>query len=170
VTFSLDGGIDEIPLHVGTEKVAGRLWLCGKHVVAPDPEALLARLPADGVVCLVEDPELSTHWPHYLEWMAENAGGRSVRYPIGDFEAPPLDEFRPFLDKLVARLQRGDGLVVHCAAGIGRSGTTAVALLMLLGLPADEALCHVRQHRRMAGPEVGAQRQLIDDLAAALGR
>ena len=29
--------------------LAGRLWLCGKHVVGPDPEALLGRLGADTI-------------------------------------------------------------------------------------------------------------------------
>ena len=34
------------------------------------------------------------------------------------------------------------------------------------GLDRDEALAHVADHRPMAGPEVGAQRELVDELAA----
>jgi hypothetical protein len=37
--LNLDGGIHEIPL---PPPAAGRLWLCGKHAIGPDPEGLLA--------------------------------------------------------------------------------------------------------------------------------
>ncbi len=47
--MKLDGGIDEIPLPA---TASGRLWLCGKHAIGPDPEGLMARVGADGVVCL----------------------------------------------------------------------------------------------------------------------
>ena len=34
---SADGGLDRVPLPFGT----GALWMCGKHRVGPDPEAVL---------------------------------------------------------------------------------------------------------------------------------
>ena len=37
---SRNGSVDEIPLP-GT---AGRLWLCGKHFIGPDPEGAVARV------------------------------------------------------------------------------------------------------------------------------
>ena len=49
----------------------------------------------------------------------------------------------------------GDGLLVHCGAGIGRAGTVAVALLVDMGVPLEDALAHVAAHRPMAGPEAG---------------
>jgi hypothetical protein len=167
--FSMDGGIHEVPIVVDGRRLAdGRMWLCGKHVAAPDPGGLLSRLAADAIACLVETHEVASRWPEYPRWLAEHDGTHALRYPIGDFGAPPLQRFRPFLDSLVGRLRDGQGIVVHCAGGIGRSGTTAVAVLMLLGADSPAALRHVRAHRPMAGPEVGAQRQLIDDLAYQL--
>ena len=56
------------------------------------------------------------------------------------------------------------------AAGIGRAGTTAVGVLMILGISAEEAVAHVRAHRPMAGPEAGAQNDLIRDLEAMIAR
>ena len=52
---SRHGGVDEIPLPVGP----GRLWLCGKHYIGPDPEAAMAAIGATTVVCLSETHELA---------------------------------------------------------------------------------------------------------------
>jgi protein tyrosine/serine phosphatase len=165
-SWSLDGGIHEVPLpHVG-----GRLWLCGKHVVGPDPDAALQRVEADTIVCLVEQHELADRYPNYVAWLSVAPPTRAVRFPINDLSAPGLTTMRPFLDDLVARLRRGDGLIVHCGAGIGRAGTTAVAVLVLLGEPLDAALTQVRAHRPMAGPEGGMQMALVRALADDVAR
>lgn len=160
--FNVDGGVHEIPL----PHVPGRLWLCGKHAIAPDPDALLTALGADTVVCLVEDHELADRYPTYLHWLRVATPTVAVRFAIHDLSAPPFERAMPFLDDLVDRLRAGDGLVVHCGAGIGRAGTTAAALMVLLGTPLDDALAHVRAHRPMAGPEVGPQLELLQRLAA----
>ena len=89
-------------------------------------------------------------------------------FPIADLHAPALAEVRPLLDDVVGRLDAGEHLLVHCGAGIGRAGTIAVCILMLHGLTAPDALALVAAHRPMAGPEVGAQRQLVEALAATL--
>ena len=155
-----DGGIHEIPL----PDLPGRLWLCGKHVVGPDPGGLLDRTGADTIVCLTERHELFDRDPHYVHWLA--ADPRAVWFPVHDLHAPDIGRARPFYDGLLGRLRAGDGLIVHCGAGIGRAGTSAVALLVLHGWTVDDALAHVRAHRPMAGPEVGSQLDLVRTLAA----
>jgi protein-tyrosine phosphatase len=84
--------------------------------------------------------------------------------------APPVDEFASFLDTLKDRLRAGEGLVIHCGAGIGRAGTTATALLMDLGVPLRDALSAVRAARPAAGPQTGEQDALLEQYAQLLGR
>lgn len=160
---SLHGGVDEVRLPLER----GRLWLCGKHYVGPDPEAALRRVGASALVCLNEPHELEERYPGYVAWLRANRGERAVWFPVPDLHAPAVDAAVGLLDDLHARLAGGATILVHCGAGIGRAGTVAVGLLLWSGLPVDDALAHVRTSRPMAGPEAGAQRDLIAALAAA---
>jgi len=161
----LDGGLDRVPV----ADSPGELWLCGKHVVGADPEAALERIGGrPTMVCLNQRSELEDRYPGYVAWLQEHDGGRAMWFPIPDLHAPSLASIRPFLDRAVHRLDAGEHLLVHCGAGVGRAGTVAVCLLMLHGLGRDDALALVAAHRPMAGPEVGAQRELVDALAATL--
>ena len=161
----LDGGLDRVPI----ADSPGELWLCGKHVVGADPEAALERIGGrPTMVCLNQRSELEDRYPDYVVWLQEHDGGRAMWFPIPDLHAPSLGSIRPFLDRAVQRLDGGEHLLVHCGAGVGRAGTVAVCLLMLHGLGRDDALALVAAHRPMAGPEVGAQRELVDALAATL--
>ena len=72
------------------------------------------------------------------------------------------------IDELYDRLTRGERLVVQCGGGIGRSGTVACGLLVRAGTPLDEALIIVRANRPMAGPEVGAQADVLADYERSL--
>jgi len=158
-----DGGIDTVPLPCPT----GGLSLCGKHAIAPDVQAAMARCGATTVVCLVELREVEGHWPAYAEWVRANDGGTAVWFPIHDLNAPTVARTLALLDDLDGRLQRGEHLLMHCAAGIGRAGTLAACLLVRLGTPVDDALALVRASRPMAGPEVGPQLELVHAIADA---
>ncbi|MEM9564707.1 MAG: tyrosine-protein phosphatase [Actinomycetota bacterium] len=159
---SRDGGIDEIPL----PGVTGRLWLCGHRVVGPDPEAALARVGGDAIVCLCQRHELADRYPDYVEWLDSADPDRATWFPTPDLGVRPVDEFLVAVDAVVERLRSGRAVIVHCAAGIGRSGTLAAGVLLRLGLDHDRALAEVAAHRPTAGPEVGAQADLIRDVAA----
>lgn len=160
---SRHGGIDELPLPEGP----GRLWLCGKHAVGPDHEALMAEVGADLIVCLCEPAELAERYPGYVDWLSaqRRPGGRAIWFPIPDLHAPPADRARPFLGELRDRVRLGRRLLMHCGAGFGRTGTMAAALLMQMGTSRDDAVAAVAQARPAAGPEVGAQADLLEDLA-----
>jgi len=158
---SRNGGVDEIPLPVTT----GRLWLCGKHFVGPSPEWALERTGASTLVCLNERSELDDRYPDYVHWLQANASMRAIWFPIPDLHAPTVRAAVPLLDELRKRLDVGDGILLHCGAGIGRAGTIAAALLITLGMPRDAATQTVADHRPGAGPEAGAQADLLVALA-----
>ncbi|MCX6540310.1 MAG: tyrosine-protein phosphatase [Actinobacteria bacterium] len=161
---SRHGGVDRIPLPLDQ----GALWLCGKHFVGPDAEAAMQQVGATTVVCLNQRAELEVRYPDYVAWLQHQTPQRAVWFPIPDLGAPPIDAAAGLIVDLHSRIARGDTLLVHCGAGIGRAGTMAAALLMAMGFERERAVAHVGAHRPMAGPEAGAQRELLEALARTL--
>ena len=157
---SRHGGIDEIPL---PEAVPGRLWLAGRRYVGPDPDGALASVGASVVICLCETVEIGARYPGYVEWLDSPA---AIWWPIPDLHAPPLESARSLVADVAAHLDWGAGVVAHCGAGMGRAGTVAVAVLIHYGTPLEEALAVVAEARPGAGPEVGAQKDLLYALVA----
>lgn len=159
----LHAGLDRIRL---PPDVGGELWLGGKHAIAPDPEAVRTQIGARTlVVCFNQERDIA-RYEGYADWLRSSPDARW--FPIADLHAPPLDEALPILDDLSRVIRAGRPVVMHCSAGIGRAGTMAVGVLMVLGVPWSDALAGVAQDRRGAGPEVGAQSQLIQSLALHL--
>ncbi len=156
---SLDGGLDPVPVDG-----RGTLWLCGKHVVGPDPEAALVRAGnARLIVCLNQRHEIADRYPGYVDWLQAD-DDRGLWFPIPDLHAPDVDEILPVVERVVAALP--DGVVIHCGAGIGRAPTLAICALLRVGRSLEEALAEVAERRPMAGPETGAQRALVEAFAA----
>jgi protein-tyrosine phosphatase len=162
---SLAGGVDQIPL---PPDCPGELWLCGKHVMAVDAEANLAFTGGDHVVCLTQRHELIDRYPTYVAWLESNQTTRATWAATPDLGTLSADESLQLFRTLTNLVNNGTKLIVHCAAGIGRSGTAAVAILMLLGVEMREAEDIVAAHRPMAGPETGPQRELLENLAQSL--
>ncbi len=156
-----DGGVDRIPLPQGID---GELRLCGKHAAASRHDAA----PWDTVVVLVERHEIDRRYPHYTAWL-DGAGDRVLWFPIHDLHAPAIAEAAPVVAEIARRLRGGHLVLMHCAAGMGRAGTMAACVLVALGATADEALRIVATARPGAGPEAGAQRELVAALAADQG-
>ncbi|WP_428424788.1 protein-tyrosine phosphatase family protein [Methylibium sp.] len=135
-----------LPLPPG---VAGRLWLApmpGR--LAPWPE-FVAEARAAGltrIVCLTPRDEIAELSPHYLAAIEAHTlpcGWQAI--PMRNFGvARELQTFKDGIEALATALGAGEVLLLHCAAGIGRTGTAGACLLKRLGLSADEALQRVQ--------------------------
>jgi len=68
-----------------------------------------------------------------------------LHMPMRDFGlGDDGEEFRAAVLRVVEALRAGDSVLVHCAHGIGRTGTLAACTLKALGLPTLQALTQVR--------------------------
>ncbi|MEE9416924.1 MAG: protein-tyrosine phosphatase family protein [Acidimicrobiales bacterium] len=145
---------------MATPPGSGELWLCGKRVVAPDPQAALDSIAPDAtIVCLNQADDL-TRYPGYPSWL--NDSPTATWFPIPDFGVPAIAEFATLVDDVAALLRDGGDVIMHCSAGIGRTGTTATCVLVELGHTVDQAVDLVGTARPGAGPETAAQLRLIE--------
>ncbi len=73
---------------------------------------------------------------------------RWQHWPLQDLGAPKAsDQVDQAINRWFLALNEGQRLLIHCAAGLGRTGTLAARLLILSGSPPDIAISMVRAVR-----------------------
>jgi protein-tyrosine phosphatase len=129
--------------------VKGSLLLGGMPARYESWSAFEARARAASlglVVCLTPRIELEELAPSYHAAVRQRTlPFRWLHVPMRNFGLPEDEAaFREGIHEVAQALRAGDAVLLHCAAGLGRTGTTAACVLKCLGLPADEAMQRVR--------------------------
>ncbi|RMF82970.1 MAG: phosphatase [Nitrospirae bacterium] len=149
------------------EGVTGRLWLTALPSPRWPVEVVCRRWQAAGVervLCLVPWEELDAGSPAYAAAAREaRLGCTWIHFPVDDFGVPEEEAVLGLARDTAAALRRGEGVLVHCHAGIGRTGMVATCILLALGLDPDEALRRVRAAG--SDPEAVDQLELIHEVA-----
>ncbi|MES2633504.1 MAG: tyrosine-protein phosphatase [Pseudomonadota bacterium] len=145
--------------------VPGKLWLGampGRFQAWPafHAEAQAHRLSL--VVCLTPRHEMAELAPAYSQAVGQGElPFRWLNLPMRNFGLPedvPL--FQREVQQIAQALRRGDSVMLHCAAGIGRTGSTAACVLKALGVDTQDSLLRVREAG--SNPENALQSGLVD--------
>ncbi|WP_077036805.1 tyrosine-protein phosphatase [Pelomonas sp. KK5] len=122
------------------QSMPGRLESWGSFL----DEARLRQLNL--VVCMNPLDEVQALSPAYHKAIAEGRlPFRWLHLPMRDFgvgQDPTL--FRKGIEQVAHALELEQHVLLHCAAGIGRTGTVAACVLKQLGVPREQALQQVR--------------------------
>ena len=142
-------------------RLEGFRWLVRNKLAGmPHPgerPETFARLRAEGigaVVTLTARPlPRNLLEEHDLEYL---------HLPIEEFKPPEPSQIRGFVDFCERNLLGGRAVLVHCLAGIGRTGTMLACYLVWRGTEPQEAIDFVRRCRQGSIETLGQERAVFD--------
>jgi protein-tyrosine phosphatase len=149
------------------DEVPGRIYLHGmpgRYEALEETWASIGSKAIDRIVCLAPRDEIRRKSPEYASAIETGTVPCPVlEFAVQDFGAPDDDlEFQEVVKAVASSLRSGDRVLVHCGAGIGRTGMLAIAVLIVLGVPLDHATERVRDAG--SSPERDAQYDVLRKL------
>ncbi len=138
-------GITHCPGRNQTD-AAGRQW----RRSLPGDVAAIAQWGAVGVISLLESHEFPKLGVPDFTHQMRISGLRWFHLAIPD-QCEPGPSFQQGWQcnarEVIEILGRGERLIIHCAAGLGRSGMIAAKMLTAFGVPPETAISRVREVR-----------------------
>ncbi|MCI0640482.1 MAG: dual specificity protein phosphatase family protein [Gemmataceae bacterium] len=104
-----------------------------------------------------------TEYPPRRDWINE-AGLLHMHIPVEDLHAPAQKQIDLCISAIDKAHSQGMGVGLHCAAGLGRTGTMLACYFVTRGLGAKEAIDKVRK-LRPGSIETDEQEESIIDFA-----
>jgi atypical dual specificity phosphatase len=144
--------------------MAGLDWFDDGNVAGcpyPRDERALAALAREGVSLLINLHERS-HDP----WLLARLKLAELHLPVVDFTAPTPDQLEQGVAAIDRAVAEGKKVMVHCAMGLGRTGTLLACYLVRGGLNPADAIAQVRRVRP-GSVETPAQVATVETFAAS---
>ncbi len=112
----------------------------------------------DRIVSLLESHEVYDLGLEMEKTLSEKNGMEFISYPIPDRGLPnSIDDFLRFTKRLYNEAAGGLNTVIHCRAGIGRTGMIAAGVLLHCGFEPIEAFDLISKKRGVAVPDTQEQ-------------
>ncbi len=147
----------------------GLTILPGRRDYGRDLVGDIASLKAAGathVLTLVTPDELAARGVELLADAVRGAGLQHCQEPLLDQRALTIEQMDRVADWLDAALANNGKVVVHCVAGLGRSGMVAASYLTRAGMTSRDAIELVRARRSPRAIETAVQEDFVHRYAA----
>lgn len=140
-------------------------WIDSPHVLGSDnpTTAELEQLREEGfevLISLLREEEQATN---YDVAAAQEMGFIRHSIPVRDFNPPTVEQLMDFIG-IIEELAEETKIIIHCQAGIGRTGTFAAAYCIAKGMTIADAIDFVRKARWHA-IQTSEQEAVLDKFA-----
>ena len=144
-------------------------WIDKPHLLGSSnpTDADLEELRREGFSILVSLLCEETQPPRYDLARVRALGFERYNIPVADFQPPADGQLEQFVN-LISGLPSGAKTIIHCQAGIGRTGTFAAAYLITTGMSVPDAIAYVRKLRQHA-VETSEQEGVLKEFGSKYG-